>query len=117
MVQLVKTCCYCRVRKDNLLKCSKCRKATYCSRNCQVNHWSHHKSVCKLVCESYTVEIKMSETQSLTNCQYECTVSSRSVWRSTMHRKEINCLYECTVSFRSVWGSTTYRKEINCLYE
>jgi hypothetical protein len=64
MVQLVKTCCYCHLRKDNLLKCGKCGKATYCSKNCQVNHWSHHKSVCKLVCESYTVEIKMSETQS-----------------------------------------------------
>jgi parallel beta-helix repeat protein len=63
MVQLVKTCCYCHVYKDNLLRCIKCRKATYCSKNCQVNHWSHHKSVCKLVCESYTVKIKMSETQ------------------------------------------------------
>ena len=64
MLQLVKTCCYCHMRKDNLLTCSKCRKATYCSKNCQVNHWSHHKSLCKLVCESYTVEIKMSETKS-----------------------------------------------------
>ena len=64
MVQLVKTCCYCHVRKDNLLTCGKCGKATYCSKNCQLNHWSHHKSLCKLVCESYTVEIKMSKTQS-----------------------------------------------------
>ena len=70
MVQLVKTCCYCHVRKDNLLRCGKYGKATYCSKKCQVNHWSNHKSVCKLVCESYTVEIKMSETKSFKEFEF-----------------------------------------------
>jgi tetratricopeptide (TPR) repeat protein len=64
MIQLVKTCCYCHIPNDNLLTCTKCRKATYCSKICQAKHWSHHKSLCKLIFELYTVEIKMSETQS-----------------------------------------------------
>ena len=28
-------------------KCSKCRVATYCSRQCQLSHWSLHKAACK----------------------------------------------------------------------
>lgn len=28
-------------------KCSRCRKAYYCSSNCQKEHWPYHKKVCK----------------------------------------------------------------------
>lgn len=43
----IKSCCYnCGKRPGpdaNLLTCSKCEKATYCSRDCQVASWWHHK--------------------------------------------------------------------------
>ena len=29
-----------------LKPCAKCRKALYCSRKCQNNHWKHHKKTC-----------------------------------------------------------------------
>ncbi|GFH61297.1 hypothetical protein CTEN210_17773 [Chaetoceros tenuissimus] len=31
--------------------CSKCKKAFYCSRECQVAHWPKHKGLCKHNCE------------------------------------------------------------------
>lgn len=29
--------------------CSKCRQEWYCSRKCQVKHWSNHKKTCNLI--------------------------------------------------------------------
>lgn len=33
--------------KQNLSKCSRCRKAYYCSAACQKEHWPYHKNVCR----------------------------------------------------------------------
>lgn len=44
------TCANCGVtakEKGKLLKCAKCRDATYCSRACQTAHWQVHKKRCK----------------------------------------------------------------------
>ena len=38
-------CCGSRVKA--LSKCNACKKASYCSRECQVNHWKTHKVECK----------------------------------------------------------------------
>ncbi len=32
--------------RSNTMYCSRCRCATYCSRECQVAHWGEHKTVC-----------------------------------------------------------------------
>ena len=40
-------CTYCKKAKhDDLKKCSQCRKVSYCSKQCQKNHWSEHKLAC-----------------------------------------------------------------------
>lgn len=44
-------CCYCMNSKDSsdtfqLSRCSKCQKATYCSRGCQAKDWNQHKLEC-----------------------------------------------------------------------
>lgn len=33
----------------DLKNCSKCKKAKYCSKKCQFNHWQVHKSACKML--------------------------------------------------------------------
>ncbi|KAK4884912.1 hypothetical protein RN001_001183 [Aquatica leii] len=32
--------------KNAMQRCSRCKNIWYCSRNCQVNHWSDHKAIC-----------------------------------------------------------------------
>eukprot|EP01041_Mallomonas_annulata_P008035 gene8035-16466_t len=39
-------CCCCMCRPASLLRCSKCKTATYCSVNCQMNDWEQHKAEC-----------------------------------------------------------------------
>ena len=47
------------------------------------------------------------------HCQYELTVSFRSVWSSTANHKGVNCQYECIASYRCEWSfSTTTRRYI-----
>lgn len=31
--------------------CSKCKNAQYCSKECQLKHWSHHRTDCKTLCK------------------------------------------------------------------
>lgn len=40
--------CYnCHAQKDSgLLKCSKCKIASYCNKECQKAHWKEHKEEC-----------------------------------------------------------------------
>ncbi|EJD44549.1 hypothetical protein AURDEDRAFT_114295 [Auricularia subglabra TFB-10046 SS5] len=40
-------CHACQKRDVKLSKCSKCKKATYCGRECQTAHWPSHKAACK----------------------------------------------------------------------
>ncbi|RYH17662.1 zinc finger MYND domain-containing protein [archaeon] len=40
------TCMMCG-NTQGVSKCSRCRKAYYCSLNCQKDHWNYHKKVCK----------------------------------------------------------------------
>ena len=42
-------CQQCREVKDfkQIFNCSKCMAVQYCSRDCQVSHWAHHKENCK----------------------------------------------------------------------
>ena len=44
-------CAGCMDIKDSLLQCSACKRAKYCSRECQKSSWSKHKPVCKLLQE------------------------------------------------------------------
>ena len=42
------TCCSnCLLKKIQLNRCAKCKIVFYCSRECQKNHWSSHKKVCR----------------------------------------------------------------------
>ena len=40
-------CAMCQKKSaSKLLKCSRCSSESYCSRDCQAQHWKTHKSVC-----------------------------------------------------------------------
>eukprot|EP01114_Cavostelium_apophysatum_P023182 TRINITY_DN8656_c0_g1_i1.p1 TRINITY_DN8656_c0_g1~~TRINITY_DN8656_c0_g1_i1.p1 ORF type:complete len:274 (-),score=19.54 TRINITY_DN8656_c0_g1_i1:126-947(-) len=43
------SCKYCSKLGEDLKKCGKCRKAVYCSRECQVKDWSVHKRTCTIL--------------------------------------------------------------------
>lgn len=44
---MTKNCDQCDKQFDNLLRCSRCQKAVYCSKEHQRAHWKIHKSVCE----------------------------------------------------------------------
>ena len=41
-----KTCLYCLKEVEGSSRCSKCRTALYCNKDCQVQHWPSHKNIC-----------------------------------------------------------------------
>jgi hypothetical protein len=48
-IQNVATCqnCLQNIISKNPMTCSRCKNATYCCRDCQVNHWKIHKPECQ----------------------------------------------------------------------
>ncbi|CAG2199185.1 unnamed protein product [Mytilus edulis] len=63
VVRLLEACCFCHNISQQLKSCSRCKKAKYCSRECQTNHWIKHKHMCKLLNESYIIEVQMRNIQ------------------------------------------------------
>lgn len=53
---LATKCWYCKKKKEDLKQCGFCKKAKYCDRTCQTNHWKEHKAVCVKVTEPVTVK-------------------------------------------------------------
>uniref|UniRef100_R4G8A8 Putative zinc finger protein n=1 Tax=Rhodnius prolixus TaxID=13249 RepID=R4G8A8_RHOPR len=45
LTDTLQSCMNCHAKANK--RCSKCKQASYCSRNCQVEHWPAHKNVCK----------------------------------------------------------------------
>ena len=41
-------CCFCSI-KEGKYKCSSCKSAFYCSKECQTNDWKKHKNMCKFL--------------------------------------------------------------------
>ena len=41
-----RNCLYCLQKVEGSSRCSKCRTALYCNRNCQEKHWPVHKNIC-----------------------------------------------------------------------
>ena len=41
-----RNCLYCLQKVEGSSRCSKCRTALYCNRDCQEKHWPVHKNIC-----------------------------------------------------------------------
>ena len=41
-----RNCLYCLQKVEGSSRCSKCRAALYCNRDCQAKHWPVHKNIC-----------------------------------------------------------------------
>ncbi|XP_076362998.1 uncharacterized protein LOC143253279 isoform X2 [Tachypleus tridentatus] len=67
-VEVFAACSFCHTSIGNLKLCGKCRKARYCSKECQSSHWDHHKHMCALLRGSFSVPIRMSETTQHEKC-------------------------------------------------
>lgn len=65
IINLLQTCAYCHTTSGKLKSCNKCRKACYCSKMCQSNHWKRHKHMCKLLHDTFTIKVEMSKTQTV----------------------------------------------------
>ena len=42
-----RSCLYCLKAVEGSMRCSKCRTALYCNRECQLKHWPVHKNICQ----------------------------------------------------------------------
>ena len=65
------SCTFCKelTNPENLLKCSRCRKAFYCNKQCQKNHWNEHKLNCKDASTSTPTTSHSSHQQTLTGAK------------------------------------------------
>ena len=59
-------CSFCHQNGKNLRPCADCRKAFYCSKTCQQNHWKLHKYLCRMFKSNFIVSINMAETMQYT---------------------------------------------------
>ena len=48
-IGLREVCSACGKNDEKNQRCARCRKVYYCSRQCQVNHWVHHKEMCNSI--------------------------------------------------------------------
>lgn len=60
------SCSFCHQNGRNLRICGFCRKAFYCSTECQHNHWKRHKHFCSMFKENFTASINMKNTRTFT---------------------------------------------------
>jgi len=44
-IDLNRQCAVC-CKSQNLQRCARCKKIRYCSKTCQIEHWSQHKPLC-----------------------------------------------------------------------
>jgi len=42
-----RACLFCLKEVEGSSRCSKCRTALYCNRDCQEKHWPVHRNICK----------------------------------------------------------------------
>ena len=56
-------CSFCHKSGKNMKSCVSCRKAFYCSRECQKQHRKRHKHFCKMFNDKFTVTILMKNTK------------------------------------------------------
>ena len=55
-------CTYCHRSSDEvsyLIKCPTCHIASYCSKECQDDHWPKHRTLCKALRSRYSVTVKI----------------------------------------------------------
>lgn len=49
-IPIIEICCrYCQKpqeKENKFKKCSRCKLSYYCSKECQINHWSRHQTFC-----------------------------------------------------------------------
>ena len=48
-IGLREVCSNCGKNDEENQRCARCRKVYYCSRQCQVTHWVHHKAMCNSI--------------------------------------------------------------------
>ena len=42
-----RVCLHCLQKVEGSSRCSQCRTALYCNRDCQLQHWPVHKNICE----------------------------------------------------------------------
>ncbi|XP_078692227.1 uncharacterized protein LOC144922377 [Branchiostoma floridae x Branchiostoma belcheri] len=55
-------CAFCGDQHKETMSCGKCRKAQYCSKECQAQHWQRHKIVCKIIQGDYSFRVSTANS-------------------------------------------------------
>lgn len=101
--------------KKHEYKCNGCRAVLYCSRNCQVIHWSYHKLWCKAaaennkrICEDFVnrVDVGTRGRKGVINIGNSCYLNSslQCLGRCGMIVNEL-IADRCTINEKSVFGT------------
>lgn len=75
-----KICGTCGKSDETIKMCNGCYKVSYCSRECQLVDWIHHKENCYLDCKGLEQKLKISKKQKpiivdINNNNYVCKPS------------------------------------------
>ena len=81
-------CSSCGKASESLKQCVRCRKVSYCDRNCQQNDWPRHKSTC-----GDTIAIR-------DRCAF-CGTTSHKLKKCTGCRRVFYCDRNCQAAHRS----------------
>ncbi|XP_035695392.1 uncharacterized protein LOC118429115 [Branchiostoma floridae] len=55
-------CAFCGDQHKETMSCGKCRKAQYCSKECQIQHWQQHKIICNVIQGDYSFRVSTEDT-------------------------------------------------------
>lgn len=81
-------CCLCKRCYKNLKKCGICKITTYCSKECQTDHWPEHKKICRVLGQSCNIDLELGKAEVL----HGTSVSKKNLQRlfSKSYRTEVH---------------------------
>ena len=87
-------CSYCGTKSSKLKKCARCRRTSYCGKQCQTKHWKDDKSVCKAKPDPLTKCSNCDNESTTLKCCAACQVvayCSKECQRNDWARHKLDC--------------------------
>lgn len=82
-------CSSCHAKSAKLSTCAKCKRAWYCGKDCQTQHWkSGHKEECRLYCEAVKRTFERDRAILELEAQGRCVICTDDL---NLHRHVLKC--------------------------